>query len=120
MSKILVTPTEANRLYIHPDTKQEFPSGATVETDHDWFVKAKLSMGHLKQVESDEPPSDGQKDEVPSDGPLSLESFEKLSAAEQTKELIRLSLASDEKDDAVSNKEKRLSLYEGFLNGSGE
>jgi hypothetical protein len=124
MEKIKVTPTEDNRLYIHPDTKQEFPSGKVVETDHDWFVKAKLNMGHLKVVKEEEPADKLQQgngeSNPPGNEPLSLEAFEKLSAADQVKELIALGLAADEKDEAISNKEKRVALYEGFLNGAGE
>jgi hypothetical protein len=124
MEKVKVTPTEDNRLYIHPDTKQEFPSGKVVETDHDWFVKAKLNMGHLRVVKEEEQPVELQtgngESNPPGDDLLSLEAFEKLSAADQVKKLIALGLAADEKDEAISNKEKRVALYEGFLNGAGE
>ncbi|KKX52485.1 hypothetical protein [Brevibacillus borstelensis] len=126
MKKIKVTPTEDHRHYIHPDTKQEFPSGVVVETEVDWFVKAKLNMGHLVEVkekqENDEssaqPVQNEQPAEVQTEAPLSLEDFEKLSAADQIKKLIDLGLAADEKDEAISNKEKRVALYNGFLNGA--
>lgn len=119
MKKIKVTPTEDHRHYIHPDTKQEFPSGVVVETEVDWFVKAKLNMGHLVEVKkgqvNDAPPT--QNDE-PAEALLSLEDFEKLGATDQIKKLVGLGLAVDEKDDAISNKEKRVALYNEFLNGA--
>lgn len=120
MSKVKVTPSEGHKHYIHPDTKQEFSSGKVVETELDWFVKAKLNMGHFVQVkeeqENDVPPA---KEEHPTVAPLSLEDFEKLGAADQIKKLVDLGLAADEKDDAISNKEKRVALYNEFLNGAG-
>lgn len=126
MEKIKVKPSEERRLYIHPETKQEFPSGKVVETDLDWFVKTKLNMGHLVEVkekqENDEssaqPVQNEQPAEVQTEAPLSLEDFEKLSAVDQIKKLIDLGLAADEKDEAISNKEKRVALYNGFLNGA--
>ncbi|MGO0058641.1 hypothetical protein ACTID9_01005 [Brevibacillus fluminis] len=54
MEKVLVTPTADNRLYIHPETKQEFPSGQNVEAARDWFIDTKIRMGHLKEVEPEE------------------------------------------------------------------
>lgn len=117
MSKIVVTPSEKNRLYIHPDTKQEFPSGKAVETNKDWFVSAKLSMGHLKTVEPAEQQEEAPTESPSSDEPLSLEAFEKLHAADQKKELLRLQLADDDKDDGLSNKESRIALYAAHLNG---
>jgi len=130
VNKILVIPTEPRKLYIHPETKQEFPSGKVVEAEKDWFVKAKLNMGHLKEVEqmdnSDSGNPDGNTgvdviDNTPLiDEQLSLEAFEKLSAPEQSALLVKLQLASDEKDEAISNKEKRVALYQGYLNGAGK
>lgn len=61
MGKVKVMPTEDNRLYIHPDTKQEFPSGKVVEADLDWFVKAKLNMDHLKVIEEQDVESEAPK-----------------------------------------------------------
>ncbi|MGG1249894.1 hypothetical protein ABE205_19530 [Brevibacillus agri] len=61
MEKVKVTPTEKNRLYIHPETKQEFPSGRVVEADVDWFVKAKLNLGHLRVVEEQDVESEAPK-----------------------------------------------------------
>ncbi|WP_429845343.1 hypothetical protein [Brevibacillus sp. FIR094] len=113
MSKVKVTPTEDRRLYIHPESSQEFPSGKVVETEKDWFINAKIGMGHLKIVED---PVEGTQDVGL---PLLLEDFEKLNAVDQAKELVRLNLAVDEKDDSISNKEKRLAVYEGYLNGAG-
>ncbi len=108
MSKIFVTPTEENRLYIHPDTGQEFPSGQVVETEPDWFVNAKINMGHLQKVETEA--------NAPGDlSSLSLESFAALKADEQKKELVRLALAASEKDEAISSEEKRLALYQQHL-----
>ncbi|MEJ8547187.1 hypothetical protein [Brevibacillus borstelensis] len=163
MKRIKVTPTEDHRHYIHPDTKQEFPSGVVAETEADWFVKAKLNMGHLVEVKeeqvNDAPPAQNDepaeallsledfeklgaadqiknmghlvevKEEQVNDAPpaqndepaealLSLEDFEKLGAADQIKKLVGLGLAVDEKDDAISNKEKRVALYNEFLNGA--
>ncbi|MGW9128160.1 hypothetical protein ACWGPW_24615 [Paenibacillus chitinolyticus] len=117
MSKIFVIPSEKNRLYIHPDTKQEFPSGKAVETEKDWFVSAKLNMGHLKTVDHGERQEEPPAENPISDEPLSLEAFEKLNAADQKKELLRLDLAADDKDDALSNKESRIALYAAHLNG---
>ncbi|WP_103110705.1 hypothetical protein [Brevibacillus reuszeri] len=118
MSKIVVTPSEKNRLYIHPDTKQEFPSGKAVETEKDWFVSAKLNMGHLKTVEHAGHPEEAPAESPTSEEPLSLEAFEKLNAADQKKELLRLELAADDKDDALLNKESRVALYAAHLNGA--
>lgn len=118
MSKIKVTPSEVRRLYIHPDTKQEFPSGVEVETDADWFVKAKLRLGHLVEVKG-ELDSESPAEIVVPVVALTIEEFEKLSAADQAKKLVALGLAADEKDDAISNKEKRIALYQTHLNGAG-
>lgn len=124
MKKIKVKPSEDRRLYIHPETKQEFPSGKVVEADLDWFVKAKLDMKHLVEVKEEQANDEPLKDEPqiqneqPAETPLSLEDFEKLRPADQIKKLITLGLATDEKDEAISNKEKRVALYNGFLNGA--
>lgn len=85
--------------FIHPVTRQMIHPGQTYEDHADAEVKPASVV-------------------VSADVSMkTVDDFCALSADDQKHELVRLNLISSVDDESASNKEKRLALYSGYLEG---